>query len=124
MKELNRKKGSLAESKTADWLESNKGFTILERNYGRATGEIDLIAQDGESIVFVEVKYRNNNEYGYPAEAVTAAKQKKIIDTAMLYLQEKEKSETDIRFDVAELTKRDGRFFIRYTENAFEWRND
>ena len=63
---------------------------ILTRNYRKATGEIDVIAQDGRTIVFVEVKQRSTVRYGQPAEAVNRAKMQHIVRTAMLYLAEAE----------------------------------
>lgn len=112
--------GSAAEEIAAKWIEKNKGYIILEKNYRRLTGEIDIIALDRDTTVFVEVKYRSSQNNGYPAEAVTQMKQERIIKTAMMYAAERNIS--DIRFDVAEILSRDGVKYIRYIENAFEWR--
>ena len=113
--------GNAAENAAAEWIEKNKGYIALERNYSCAAGEIDIIAKDKDTTVFIEVKYRKNTEKGYPSEAVTELKQKRIIRTAMAYVVE---NNTDnIRFDVAEIVEKDGRKYIRYIENAFEWRS-
>ncbi len=118
----NRKTGADAENRAALWIEKNKGYEILERNYRRRTGEIDIIARDGETAVFIEVKYRQSTVCGYPSEAVTRQKQRHIMDTAALYMQEN--GGDPARFDVAEIIDKNGRMFIRYIENAFEWRAD
>ncbi|MCD8036603.1 MAG: YraN family protein [Clostridiales bacterium] len=117
-----REIGTEAENKAAIWIEKNKAYEILERNYCRRTGEIDIIAKDGETLVFIEVKYRRDASCGYPAEAVTRNKQRHIMDTALMYIQEKGGSFG--RFDVAEIMEKNGEAYIRYTENAFEWRTD
>ncbi|MCL2216756.1 MAG: YraN family protein [Defluviitaleaceae bacterium] len=96
-----------------------KGAKILERNYRVRTGEIDLIARDGEFIVFVEVKYRRNLSFGLPREAVGGAKQQKIIHTAMHYISAKKLSSHDFRFDVVEILEQNGQIFANHIENAF-----
>ena len=113
--------GNSAEEAVAGWIEKNKGFVILERNYAARGGEIDIIALDGDTTVFVEVKYRGSDVSGYPSEAVTEKKQERIIKTAMKYISET--GNDNIRFDVAEIMDRNGRKYIRYIENAFEWRS-
>ena len=97
----------------------NKGMTVLETNYRRKTGEIDLIVQHGSYIVFVEVKYRNSKKYGLPREAVNAAKQKRIHNTALHYIVEKRLDERDFRFDVVELLHTKDGLIINHIENAF-----
>lgn len=113
-------KGRKAEDKAAKWIEKNKGYAVIDRNYRSPSGEIDIIAKDGETVVFIEVKFRKGTSHGYPAEAVTRIKQERIIKTAMCYIQEN--GGEDIRFDVAELIDYKGITYIRYIENAFEWR--
>ena len=113
--------GNAAEDAAAEWIKKNKGYIVLERNYSCAAGEIDIIAKDKDTTVFIEVKYRKNTKKGYPSEAVTETKQKRIIRTAMAYVSEK--NTENIRFDVAEIVEKDGRKYIRYIENAFEWRS-
>lgn len=113
--------GNAAENAAAEWIEKNKGYIVLERNYSCAAGEIDIIAKDKDTTVFIEVKYRKNTKKGYPSEAVTETKQKRIIRTAMAYVSQN--NTENIRFDVAEIVEKDGRKYIRYIENAFEWRS-
>ena len=95
-----RARGAYYEQVAAAWL-SERGYCILERNYRCRMGEIDLIANDGDYIVFVEVKYRTTKASGYPAMAVDAKKQQRIINAARWYLMEHHKAlETPVRFDV------------------------
>ena len=75
--ENKRAVGSRYEEETAAFLQKN-GYRILEKNFRDRRGEIDLIAKDGRTLVFVEVKYRKNVRNGYPEEAVDTRKQKKI----------------------------------------------
>ena len=82
----NRVIGNAAEDAAAGWIKKNKGYIVLERNYSCAAGEIDIIAKDKDTTVFIEVKYRKNTKKGYPSEAVTETKQKRIIRTAMAYV--------------------------------------
>ncbi|MDO4454478.1 MAG: YraN family protein [Eubacteriales bacterium] len=95
-----REVGSRYEYIAASYLERN-GVRIIERNYQKKTGEIDLIAQDGEYLVFIEVKYRSDGQTGEPLSAVDYRKQKKICRTAQWYMEEKKIGmETPCRFDV------------------------
>ena len=94
---------------------SNLGMEILDTNYHSPYGEIDIIARDGASIVFVEVKLRSTNRFGTPAEAVNRRKQQRIIRTALLYLQEKQ-SDAAVRFDVVEILAGN----IRHIPSAFD----
>ncbi len=91
--------GALGEEQAARYLRQ-KGWAILERNFSAPGGEIDIIAQDKKTLVFVEVKTRAYSAYGGPLAAVTPAKQKKIAQTATAYLKEKRLKFDSIRFDV------------------------
>lgn len=90
--------GKRAEDAVANYLQK-QGLLILERNKTYYVGEIDIVARDGETLVFVEVKYRKNMDFGAPYEAVTTSKQKKIIRAAQVYLQGY-RIEPVCRFDV------------------------
>lgn len=95
----------------------SKGKTVIFRNYRCKYGEIDIIYQDGEYIVFCEVKYRRDLKKGDPTEAVYFAKQKKISSTAIFFLMsQKYKEDTPIRFDVISILGSD----VTLYENAFE----
>ena len=77
-----------------------KGYHILERNYRRRCGEIDLIVEDRSQLIFVEVKARTSAKFGLPQEAVTYHKQQQIIRVAQWYLLEKGYTGRRARFDV------------------------
>ncbi len=79
-----------------------KGYRVMSSNYRSRFGEIDIIAQDGKDIVFVEVKARSENSIILPREAVTHDKQKKILRTAALYIRAYP-SNLQPRFDVVEV---------------------
>ena len=96
--------GSRYEQEAAAFL-NQKGLDIVEQNYRCRVGEIDLIARDGETLVFCEVKYRYNGGAGDPAAAVDYRKQQTIFRVAQWYLQQHHLPEdTPCRFDVATLT--------------------
>lgn len=95
-----RKKGAEYEQVAARYLQGN-GVRILERNYRNRRGEIDLIGKDGEYTVFIEVKYRKDQDKGSPAEAVNFAKQKTICKVADYYRMTHGMGEfSAVRYDV------------------------
>ncbi|WP_194609701.1 YraN family protein [Clostridium vitabionis] len=92
--------GTLWEERAALWL-TEKGFRILDRNYYTRRGEIDIVATEGRVLCFVEVKYRRSSGSGDPAEAVTLKKQRRILETAKIWmLVHGFPEETPLRFDV------------------------
>lgn len=96
------------------------GCEILERNYHSRFGEIDLIAKKDNHIIFVEVKTRDENAVDAPSASVTKSKRKKIILTAMKYMDNKPMNLFS-RFDVFEVWQKDGRIFkFNHIESAFE----
>ncbi len=114
----NRTVGASYEKKAAEFLKLH-GYHITEYNFKCRQGEIDIIAQDGEYICFVEVKYRANPAAGEAAEAVDARKQRKILRVAEYYLMKHGMDEwTPCRFDVVAV---DGERITLY-KNAFEAR--
>ncbi len=96
-----------------------KGYRLREANFRIRSGEIDLIMEDGSTIVFVEVKYRRGNGYGSGEEHVDRRKQKTIADVAAYYLLRHGLCECYCRFDVVSVN---GKGEIRHYENAFERR--
>jgi putative endonuclease len=78
-------RGAAAEALAASYL-ATRGLTIVQRNYRRRGGEIDLIARDGEVLVFVEVRLRRNRAFGTAAESITAAKRRRLRLAARHYL--------------------------------------
>lgn len=92
--------GSRYEQEAAEYLKS-QGYRILMMNYRCRLGEIDIVAMDGNTLVFCEVKYRKSLRYGSPAEAVDLKKQNRIERTTGIYLMEHSLSpDIQIRFDV------------------------
>lgn len=94
--------GNSGELAAVDYLRKS-GYEILDRNFRCKSGEIDIIAKNKKLLVFVEVKTRSSKVYGTPAEAVTYAKQQKIINTALHYLNFTNLNNIEIRFDVIEI---------------------
>ena len=94
--------GRAGELKAAEFLKK-KGFKILKTNYKTHVGEIDIIAEDNGTIVFVEVKTRSGDAFGLPCEAVGSKKQEKYVKVATEYLVKEGKTECTCRFDVIEI---------------------
>jgi len=113
-----RSKGTEGENLAAQFLEE-KGYSILERNYRFDRGEIDLVARDGQELVFVEVKARHSQEYGAPEESVTPAKEAQLKKVAEGYLYEHNIENQSCRFDVVTITYQRGAAVCRLIHNAF-----
>jgi putative endonuclease len=92
----------IGEEHAARFLRS-KGYRVRERNFRTGSGEVDIIADHGDTLVFVEVKARSSDEFGEPREAVTSWKQQRIIRAARGYLANRERRERLTRFDVVEV---------------------
>lgn len=99
--------GKAGEDLAADYLRRN-GFTILERNYRSRSGEIDIIARQGNTLVFIEVKTRKSAAFGAPAAAVTSRKQAQISRVAQEYLAQQKLFDKPARFDVVAVLAPDG----------------
>lgn len=108
--------GLQAEEKAADYL-TKQGLTVLKRNVVTPYGEMDIIAMDGEYLVFIEVKCRRSTVYGLPREAVNGRKQKRYYDAAMHYIQQQGLDQAPLRFDVIEVQGTEMR--IQHLKNAF-----
>lgn len=117
-----RELGVWGEAKAASYLKLH-GYRIIEKNYSCRHGEIDIIAENRDYLVFVEVKLRKSSDYGEAREFVTYSKQRRIIKAAQLYLQRHD-TEKQPRFDVLELYWQDAfigrKARINHIENAFE----
>ena len=97
-----------------------KGYKIVERGFRLFRGEIDIIAYDGDTLVFIEVKTRATTEFGLPEEAVTPAKQSQIRKIARGFLIERSLGEPDCRFDVLAIMAQEGSDpVITHYESAF-----
>jgi len=114
---VNKFEAGFRGEKIAEKYLLSNGYVILERNFRLRSGEIDIIACENSSgyIVFVEVKYRANADFGFPREAVGGAKQQKIHKTAMFYIVKNKLENRDFRFDVIEILGNE----TNHIENAF-----
>ena len=99
------KLGAQGESIGAAHLEA-RGLRIVGRNYHTRYGEVDLIAEEGETLVFVEVKARRGTAYGTPEESVTPRKRERLTKTAQVYLAEHGLDQRHWRIDVVAITLR------------------
>ncbi len=115
--------GIAAEQLAATFLMQH-GLKLITQNYHCRFGEIDLVMQDGKTLVFVEVKLRSSNQFGGAAASITPQKQQKMILTAQHYLQTQKLGDVPCRFDVilmqsANLAATDLKH-IEWIRNAFE----
>lgn len=120
--ELHREKslGDLGEDAAARFLE-RLGYTIVARGYRDRLGELDLVAVDERTVVFVEVKTRRSHEAGHPFEAITFDKQRRLTRLARAFIQKHELERYSSRFDVVAVTWPDkGEPQIEHVINAFE----
>jgi len=111
--------GKFGEDTASAFLRS-KGFTIVERNFRQRVGELDIVARQGDDLVFVEVRTTSSDRYGLPQESITPAKVKKLRQLAQSYLLSRSvSSEQNIRFDVVAILRVNGQVDINHIENAF-----
>ncbi len=111
--------GYKGESIAVGFLKKN-GYKILEQNYKNKLGEIDIVAKDRGTLVFVEVKTRRSDQYGHPKWAVTPRKQRKISMVALYYLKENRQTNRKARFDVVTVLDRQKPPVVEIIKNAFE----
>lgn len=114
--------GVCAEKWAQQYLES-QGLSLIGCNYKAPRGEIDLIMQEGPTLVFIEVRLRSTNKYGSAADSINYRKQQSIIHTAQYFLQvEKKWNQTICRFDTICLDKdpgNDQKYQVEWLRNAF-----
>ena len=116
---MNRKRiGHRAESLACGYLK-RRGLRLLSRNFRCRRGEIDLIMQDGDSLVFVEVRYRHRTAFGTAAETVSTSKQARIIHCANCYLARYRAWNEPARFDVVCIEGGASQRRIEWLQNAF-----
>ncbi|MFA5260607.1 MAG: YraN family protein [Candidatus Omnitrophota bacterium] len=112
--------GRRGEALAAEYLKKS-GYRIMSCNFRTVLGEIDIVARDGGTICFVEVKTRTSDAFGYPGEAVSPSKQRKLIQLARVFLKEHNLYGMPSRFDVvAVLIPAEGPVQIDLIPNAFE----
>lgn len=120
MSSLRRQFGISGEDAAIQHLLEN-GYRIVQRNFSTRIGEIDIIAEDGKVLVFVEVKARKNSHFGSPFEAVTPKKQKKISMVALEYMSKNGLADVEARFDVIGISQtRNGNLHIELLKNCFD----
>ena len=113
-------KGRRAENLALGYLK-NSNLKLLNRNYRSRHGEIDLIMQDGNQLIFIEVRSRASNYLASPAETIDSNKRSRIIRTSQQYIQEnREISWKTCRFDVVTITGENKHKDIEWIKNAFE----
>jgi putative endonuclease len=115
-----RSRGNRFETIACGYL-AKKGYKILDRNVYLMRKELDIVAMEGDTIVFVEVKGRASGSYGSPVEAVGALKRRRLVMAATAYLKRRRLLEWPCRFDVVGIRlKADGRPDFDHVENAFD----
>jgi putative endonuclease len=119
MRNRHQKSGEKGEAIAVRQLKKN-GYKILETNYLTKVGEIDIIAKDKDTIVFVEVKARRSVNFGSPKGAVTSQKQKKISLVALYYLKASNQITAKARFDVVAVSLNRDKPRVEIIKNAFE----
>ncbi|MBP1753074.1 MAG: hypothetical protein H6Q57_1910 [Geobacteraceae bacterium] len=116
----NKTLGEYGEEIAVSYLKKKK-YTVVERNYRSKCGELDIVAKEANTLVFVEVKTRRNALYGLPQLSVTHFKQRQISKAALLYLAAKRVGEVNARFDVIAIFLQDNETpRIEHIRNAFE----
>lgn len=111
--------GNRGEDLAAGFLRK-KGYRILSRNYRSPVGEVDIIAEEGRTIVFIEVKTRTNDSFGRPFEAVDYRKREKIKRIALYYLKRYKIIDRPLRFDVMSIEMSGDNSSIEHFTDAFE----
>lgn len=117
---MSNRKGLRYEDRALKHLQS-RGLRLLQHNYSCRCGEIDLIMQDGESICFIEVKFRKSMTYGGAANSIPLTKRRKIIKTALFYIAgHRQLARFPLRFDAFLIQRQpDGSDRIDWIRNAF-----
>lgn len=111
--------GKMGEDLAVRELE-RRGYAILARRYRRRGGELDIIARDGATLVFVEVKTRDGDAFGEGADAVTSLKQRRMTQVAVDYMMRHHLAGVACRFDVVSIRVDAGQPSIEVVQNAFD----
>lgn len=119
IREVSSHKLGKAGEEAAQRFLKKKGFKILEKGFCFLRGEIDIIAYDRKTLVFLEVKSRRSYKFGFPEEAITPAKQTQLRKIALGYCSLHEIQDVECRFDVISLTYDDKGHSISHIKNAF-----
>ena len=112
--------GQAGEKHAERFLRRRLGYRIVTRNYRCPTGEIDLIALDGRTVVFVEVKTRTGGRHADPQDAVNPAKQQRLLRSAEFFLRQTHSEDRPCRLDVIAITlDEDGNMEVEHIKGAF-----
>jgi len=114
-----KNKGAWGEDRAAEFL-AREGYRILERNYRCSLGEMDIIAREGKTVVFVEVKTRSSERFGPPHAAIGPQKQRRMTAIALCYLKAHGLLGAPARFDVAAVSLGEGGEKVTLYRNAFD----
>lgn len=112
------KLGTWGEQVAAKYLQAH-GYSILEQNFSCRKGELDLIACDGETIVFVEVKTRRSLIYGLPCQSITEQKKQHILQAIKYFVMVRGLENRELRIDVIEILVKDKSAYVHHIKNAF-----
>jgi len=115
----NKELGKKGEEKALRFLKK-RGYRIVEKNYVCKMGEMDIIAREKDTLVFIEVKTRSSTEFGPPQLAVNSAKQRQLSKVALNYLKEKHLEDVKARFDVVAILLEQKREEIELIKDAFD----
>ncbi|HPN36791.1 MAG TPA: YraN family protein [Melioribacteraceae bacterium] len=113
-----KERGKSAEDLAEEYLR-NLGYEIIARNYTISHNEIDIIAKDGNYLVFVEVRSKSNISYGKPEESLTVGKRKQVKKAAEMYLMQNQYINLFIRLDFIGITYTNEKPHINHLKNAF-----
>lgn len=111
--------GKRGETLAISFLKKN-GYRIIESNFRCRYGEIDIIAQEGKTVAFIEVKTKTNNRFGSPTQAIDLRKQRQVSKTALIYISQKRLTNYSARFDVVGVNIKGSNSEIELIKNAFE----
>ncbi len=112
--------GARHEQQALEYLK-NSGLTLIEKNFRTRLGELDLIMRDGKTLVFIEVRYRKNTQFGGPIESVSYQKQQRLLRAAHIYLSQRQQFQNlAYRFDIVGITGTGTDQRIEWIQNAFE----
>ena len=117
------RRGRAGEVMAAAYLEC-RGFSVLSRNWRSRQGEIDLICSSGKDIVFVEVKTREDTNFGLPGDALTPKKRRRLVRAASLYLSQNDLWTRPCRFDLLSVSLQEGGCEIRHDRDVISHGDD
>lgn len=115
-----KRTGQIGEQIAVSYL-VDKGCHVVHRNWRCPTGELDIVMEDGDTLVFVEVRTRRGQRFGPAEESITPAKQARLIELAQSYLQEMTLSDQSWRIDVVAVHLGPGSPQVNHIENAVGW---